>query len=140
MTSRSAQALTRATQQRTKSAEEAVVRAIDAALTGSEQVTVAGIAAAARVSTDFIYRHPILRPQVEQLRRKSPAQINLAADDIDHHAAASPLIRRLTQQITRERAEHRAELGRLRAALESAHGDLLRLRRELDDQPGAHPE
>jgi hypothetical protein len=56
---------------------------------------------------------------------------------VDTPAAASPLVRRLTQQITRERAEHRAELSRLRAALEAAHGELLQLRRQLDD---CHPE
>jgi len=131
MTTSSQHALTRATQQRTASAEQSVVNALAVARAAGGRVTIAGIAAAAGVSTDFIYRHPILRAQVEQLRQTTRASVRAADTESDQVVAASPLVRRLTQQITRERKEHRTELGRLRSALESAHGELLRLRREL---------
>ncbi|MEO7015917.1 MAG: DUF6262 family protein [Leifsonia sp.] len=139
MSTQGERALKRATQQRSTAAEHAVVHAIEAARTNGGRVTVAGIAKAAGVSADFIYRHPTLRPQVEMLRRTSRNQHSREVDESEHDAAASTLVRRLTQQVTRERAEHRAELGRLRSALEAAHGELLQLRRQLDDRTNTHP-
>ena len=67
--SRSIEALAKATEQRHKQAETAVEKALRQARTSHQPVSVASIARAAGVSTDFIYRHPTLRPQVEALRR-----------------------------------------------------------------------
>lgn len=88
------------------------------------------IARAAGVSTDFIYQHPVLRPQVEALRR---ARHDAAPDDAhpcDTEAAASTLVRRLTQQLATERRKHREDVAQLQAALAAAHGELLTLRRQ----------
>ncbi|MFF4041255.1 DUF6262 family protein [Streptomyces sp. NPDC001816] len=67
--SRSLEALAKATEQRRKQAESAVEKALRQARASQQPVSVASIARAAGVSTDFIYRHPTLRPQVEDLRR-----------------------------------------------------------------------
>ncbi len=126
MSQRSIQALTDATRTRRETAERAVQKAIRQARKDQQPVTVAAIARAAGVSTDFIYRHPELRPQIEALRQRHQAP---AAPDAA--GAQSTLIRRLTQQLTDERRKHREETAGLRAALQTAHGELLTLRRQL---------
>lgn len=136
MTTPSRLALAQATQQRTRNAEAAITRAIAEASQTSARITLAGIAAKAGVSPDFIYRRPALRAQVEHLRQQSRKPLKEPPADIDEaREAASPLVRRLMHQITRERAERREEVGRLRSALEAAHGELLILRRRLSDNP-----
>ena len=134
MTDRRARVLAAATQQRTRRAEQAVEKALQRARATTGPVTIAGIAAAAGVSSDFIYRHPTLRPQVETLRR---ARSTTAPDPElpqDVRAAESTLVRRLTHQLATVRKQHRQEIAELRAALEAAHGELLRLRRASDDR------
>ncbi len=66
---RSVEALTTATLRRRERGENAVKKALKEARRTRNPVSVTSIARAAGVSTDFIYRHPVLRPQVEALRR-----------------------------------------------------------------------
>ncbi|WET81615.1 DUF6262 family protein [Amycolatopsis sp. QT-25] len=131
--SRSIAALADATRRRRETAEKAVQAALREARKGQTPVTVAGIAAAAGVSTDFIYRHPDLRPQVEVLRRARSSRMTAhAGDHPDAEAAASTLVRRLSQQLADTRRRHREEVAELRRAQEAAHqGELLLLRRRL---------
>ncbi|WP_327118843.1 hypothetical protein OHB12_11605 [Nocardia sp. NBC_01730] len=134
MTDRRTEVLADATRQRTYRAEKAVEKALAQARNTGGPVTIAGIAASAGVSSDFIYRHPTLRPRVEALRRaNSPARTGV---DIpaDAHAAESTLVRRLTHQLATVRRQHQQQVAELRAALEAAHGELLLLRRSRDDQ------
>ena len=70
--SRSTEALADIARRRTENAEKAVHKALRRARKDGAPVTVKGPAAAAGVSTDFIYRHPDLRNQVEALRRALP--------------------------------------------------------------------
>ncbi|WP_127354858.1 DUF6262 family protein [Actinacidiphila soli] len=135
--SRSIEALTEATQRRRKRAENAVEKALAQARSTHTPVSVASIARAAGVSTDFIYRHPALRPQVEALRRsRRLATRDEAVHDPDTEAAASTLIRRLTQHLATDRSKHREEVAQLQAALAAANGELLALRRKLDMRRG----
>jgi hypothetical protein len=129
----STRALAEATQRRRENAENAVKRALGESRKARTPVTVTGIAAAAGVSTDFIYRHRELRPQVEALRRAHPASAAAAADASEMAAADSTLVRRLSQQLADTRRRHREEIAELRRALEAAHGELLILRRQLAD-------
>lgn len=130
---RSIQALTDAAQQRTTAAEQAVQKALRKARKENKPITVTGLAAAAGVSTDFIYRHPTLRAQVEVLRRTRRAAPSPQSNATDVEAASSTLVRRLSQQLAEARRTHREEVTELRKALEVAHGELLTLRRKLDD-------
>jgi malonyl CoA-acyl carrier protein transacylase len=129
---RSTQGLATAARQRRERAESAVEKALKEARKTRTPVSMTSIAKAAGVSTDFIYRHPVLRPQVEALRR---ARRDVGPDDATHHAdteaAASTLVRRLTQQLATERRKHREEVTQLHAALAAAHGELLTLRRQI---------
>lgn len=130
---RSVEALAKATEQRRRKAETAVEKALRQALTSQQPVSFVSIARKAGVSTDFLYRHPVFRPQVEalrQARRNAPA--HGAVHDADGDAAASTLVRRLTQQLATERRKHREEKAELKAALAAAHGELLTLRRTLE--------
>ena len=131
--SRNIEALAKATQQRHKQAETAVEQALRQARASQQPVSVASIARTAGVSTDFIYRHPRLRPEVEDLR---PARRNAIPTDAVHErdaqAAASTLVRRLTQQLATERRKHRQEVAQLQDTLATAHGELLSLRRQME--------
>ena len=131
---RGMQALAEATRRRREHAENAVKQALRDARKSREPVTVSSIATAAGVSTDFIYRHHELRPQVEALRRArsstgAPALVNKP----DITAADSTLVRRLSQQLADARRQHREEVAELRRALEAAQGELLLLRRQVVD-------
>ncbi|MER5549681.1 DUF6262 family protein [Streptomyces sp. NPDC002589] len=130
---RSIQALTDAAQQRTTAAEQAVQKALRKARKDNKPITVTGLAAAAGVSTDFIYRHPALRAQVEALRRARRTAPSAQSNTSDVEAAVSTLVRRLSQQLADARRTHREEVAELRKALEAAHGELLTLRRKLED-------
>lgn len=129
--SRSLTALAEATRRRSKTAEKALEGALRAARKTDTPITVTGIANAAGVSTDFIYRHPQLRAQVEALRRARSTSPSEPTADPDTHAAASTLVRRLSQQVADSRRKHREEVAELKQALEAAHGELLELRRRL---------
>ncbi|MFI6476226.1 DUF6262 family protein [Streptomyces sp. NPDC050516] len=137
---RSIQALTDATRKRSSTAEQAVRKALRQARKDTSPITVKGIAMAAGVSTDFIYRHPELRTQVETLRRaRRPAPSAAAVHDSDTETASSTLVRRLAQELADARRKHHEEVTELRRALEVAHGELLMLRRTLETMPPAVP-
>lgn len=95
--------------------------------------TFTGIAAAAGVSTDFIYRHPDFRGQVEALRNvHAPGRASVVQDsDVD--AAASTLIRRLSQELVDQRKKFRGQIAELEQALAAAHGELLSMRRQVGE-------
>jgi hypothetical protein len=134
---RSTDALKNAARRRHQEAESAVARALREARKTNTPITFTGLAAAAGVSTDFLYRHPGVRAQIEALRRtrrRSPAHA-LTSNDSD--AAESALIRRLSHQLIDLRRQHRDEVAELHRALAAAHGELLELRRKLQDEPGA---
>jgi hypothetical protein len=128
---RSVEALATATRRRREQAESAVEKALKEARKTLTPVSITSIAKAAGVSTDFIYRHPVLRPQVEALRRaRRDALPGDAAHTPDAEAATSTLVRRLTQQLATDRRKDREEVAQLQAALAVAHGELLKLRRQ----------
>lgn len=130
---RSTQALKDAARRRRQRAEIAVSRALREARKTNASITFTGLATAAGVSTDFIYRHPRLRAEVEALRRvRSQASLRaVIVDDVD--AAENTLVRRLSQQLADVRRKHREQTAELQNALAAAHGELLQLRRRLDE-------
>lgn len=96
-------------------------------------VTFRGLAKAAGVSVDFLYRSP-LRPRIEQLRATAPVA---AATPSDEHAAASDsqVVRTLAAQLRELKHRHHGEIIELRSALAAAHGENLKLRRQLGSAP-----
>jgi Family of unknown function (DUF6262) len=132
--SRSIEALHQATRRRRETAEKAVNAALREARKADVPITFTRLAATAGVSTDFIYRHPALRAQVEALRRirNGPGAATQRSADTD--AAESTVVRRLSQELVDLRCKHHEEVARLPKALASAHGELLQLRRGLGDR------
>jgi hypothetical protein len=105
--------------------------ALDLLERDGKPVTFRGLAKAAGVSVDFLYRSP-LRAQNEQLRsaRDSapPAPRSVEACEIP---TQSNVVRALTAQIADLKQRHRAETEQLQAAVAAAHGENLELRRLL---------
>jgi Family of unknown function (DUF6262) len=92
-------------------------------------ITFRGLAKAAGVSADFLYRSP-LRGRIEQLRAEqqhqppSPSPI-----DAGQSSSQSSVVRALSATLTELKRHHRAEVTRLEAALAAAQGENLELRR-----------
>jgi Family of unknown function (DUF6262) len=132
--SRSIEALQQATRQRRETAEKAVNAALREARKANVPITFTRLAATAGVSTDFIYRHPGLRAQVEALRRMRNGPGAATNRDTDTDAAESTVVRRLSHELVDLRRKHHEEVTRLEKALAAAHGELLQLRRCLADR------
>ncbi|MCA1681157.1 MAG: transposase [Actinobacteria bacterium] len=99
-------------------------------------VTFRGLASAAGVSVDFLYRSP-LRGRIEKLRAErdsSPPASRCV--DVNDTPTQSNVVRALTTQIAQLKQRHRADTEDLQAALAAAHGENLELRRQLGRQ---HP-
>jgi len=119
--------------------EAAVARAtagLQALERDGKPVTFRGLAKAAGVSVDFLYRSP-LRVRIEKLRaeRESapPAPRSVQGSATATH---SNVVRALTAQIAELKQRHRAETEQLQAALAVAHGENLELRRQLGREGG----
>lgn len=123
--------LRRAAQAKSAATTERAEQALRGMLKRGEPITFRGLAAAAGVSLDFLYRSQRLRPRVEQLRaqqRRTPAAQPAAADV---PAGDSSVVRTLSAQLAEVKRRHRDEVAGLRAALAAAHGENLELRRRL---------
>jgi hypothetical protein len=119
--------LRQAAARRSTDAEARARNALTAMTRADEPVGFVAVARRASVSTDFLYRHPELRAKIESRRWSRPMNAAATAPDVHSGAAVSALAERLR----RTQTEHRAELAELRAALATAHGENLRLRRQL---------
>jgi hypothetical protein len=125
-----------AAQRKRQAATGRAEAALEQLIASSESITFRGLAKAAGVSIDFLYRSP-LRARVEQLRadqqRTPPAQQQPEAE-ADQRPSQSNVVRALTGQIAELKRRHRAETEQLRAALAAAQGENLELRRQLGRQ------
>jgi len=107
--------------------------ALDHMLRTGQPVTFRGLAAAAPVSLDFLYRNPALRQRIEQLRAQPqahPAQRRDTEPDQPGNVIAA-----LTGELTRFKRRHHEQVAELQRALQAAHGENLILRRRLGQQP-----
>ena len=101
----------------------------------NEAITFRGLAQTAGVSLDFLYRHTPIRQRVEHLRAQQQNTPTPAASTVD---APSSVVRTLTAQLAALKQQHRDEVHYLRQALETAHGEILDLRRRAgrrNDEP-----
>ena len=93
----------------------------------SQPVTFRGLAKAAGVSVDFLYRSP-LRPRIEQLRSTAPIA---TASAEQAPSSDSQVVRALAAQLRDLKRRHHDEITELRNALAAAHGENLELRRRV---------
>jgi len=119
-----------AAQSKHQAAVARATAALDALDRDGSGITFRGLARAAGVSVDFLYRSP-LRARIEQLRAERHAAPPPRLVEVSATPTQSNVVRALTAQITELRQRHRAETEHLQAALAAAHGENLELRRQL---------
>ena len=107
--------------------------ALDHMLRTGQPVTFRGLAAAAPVSLDFLYRNPAIRQRIEQLRTQPPTRT--AQRDSTGPDQPGNVIAVLTRELTQLKRRHREQVAKLQHALQVAQGENLLLRRRLQQQP-----
>lgn len=109
--------------------------ALDRMLRTGQPVTFRGLAAAAPVSLDFLYRNPAIRQRVEQLRGQPHARTTPAQSPGIRPDKPGSVIAALTGELTQLKRRHREQVTELQHALQAAHAENLVLRRRLGQQP-----
>ncbi|SEN41480.1 hypothetical protein [Nonomuraea pusilla] len=101
-------------------------------------VTSAAVARTANVSTDFLYRHPELRPLIEKYRTRTTGRSTRqpAPDQNQAAGSTSAAVRALARKLEEMTRNHRTEITEMRKALEAARGENLDLRRKLATHTG----
>ncbi|MET9359097.1 DUF6262 family protein [Streptomyces sp. NPDC006617] len=115
--------LIEASKARSKQARERAEAAVKAAARRSERPTVVGIASAAGVSRSWLYTQTDLVTAINQLQQRAPAPHRSPR----HAASDASLKRRLEIALDRNR-RLRDQVADLTRKLETAHGELRRLR------------
>jgi Family of unknown function (DUF6262) len=124
---RRASALREAAQAKRQAAVARAETAIRALIKNKEEINFRSVARAAGVSLDFLYGNDDLRKRIEKLRNQQkarPVPAPAPADDND-------IVHILTEKLRRERDTRRTTVSELEEQLAAAHGELLRLRRLL---------
>jgi hypothetical protein len=103
--------------------------AIRALIKDKQEINFRSVARAAGVSLDFLYGNDELRTRIGKLRDQQKAR--LAPDPGPERADSSDIVHILTEKLRRERDTRRITVSQLEEQLAAAHGELLRLRRLL---------
>lgn len=103
-----------AERKRTRATERAEAALAELVRRG-EPITFRGLAKAAGVSVDFLYRS-MLRPRIEEFRATAPIAASAASGE-QTAAGESQVVRALAAQSCELKRRHRDEIGELRAAL-----------------------
>ncbi|QVI26560.1 transposase [Mycolicibacterium neoaurum] len=118
-----------AAERRHQDAVERATTALNTLATAGEVITFASVARQGGVSTDFLYREPVLRQRIQELRRRTPAV--RSCQPAEPATGSSSAVRALSAQIKELKRRHRNEIATLTDALAVAQGENLRLRRRL---------
>jgi hypothetical protein len=126
---RRADALRQAAQAKRQAAVTRAETAIRKLIKDQQEINFRSVARAAGVSLDFLYGNDGLRKRIEKLR----AQQNRhpVADPAPEAADGSDIVHILTSRLRQESNVRRAAVSQLEKQLAAAHGELLRLRRLL---------
>ena len=124
MTDRQTAAVRDVATKRTAHAEARVRKALAAIATTGAEVNFVAVATAARVSRQFLYSHPELRAEIEQLRTQTPTVARLPARASAGDDSARHRLRAALDDNQRLRDENRL----LKEELAIAHGELRELR------------
>jgi hypothetical protein len=126
---RRASALRQAAQAKRQAAVARAETAIRALIKNKKEINFRSVARAAGVSLDFLYGNDDLRKRIEKLRNQQKARPVLAPDPAP--ADDNDIVHILTEKLRRERETRRTTVSELEAQLAAVHGELLRLRRLL---------
>jgi hypothetical protein len=128
---RRADALRRAAQAKRQAATHRADKAIRQLVKDKQEITFRTVARAGGVSLDFLYANTDLRGRIESLRAQQAART--PAPPTEHTTANTDgnIAHVLTTRLREERAARRATMHDLEQKLSAAHGEILRLRRTL---------
>jgi hypothetical protein len=126
---RRAAALRQAAQAKRQDAVTRAETAIRALIKSQQDITFRSVARAGGVSLDFLYGNDDLRSRIEKLRGQQKARP--VPDPRPGHADGSDIVHILTGKLRLERDTRRTAVSKLEEQLAAAHGELLRLRRLL---------
>jgi hypothetical protein len=104
--------------------------AVRTLIKNKQDINFRSVARAAGVSLDFLYGNDDLRSRIEKLRDQQKARP--VPDPRPAHADTSDIVHILTEKLRRERDTRRIMVSQLEEQLAAAHGELLRLRRLLN--------
>ena len=115
------EALAEFQRQRSGERRNAVIAAVRKLDRAGQPVTVAGVAAAARVDRSYIYDHPDLLEEIRRLRATTPAKLaSRPAAERSTIASLQARLRSADEEIARLKAENRRLHERLAVALGDA--------------------
>ncbi|MFD0403856.1 DUF6262 family protein [Kitasatospora sp. NPDC127116] len=122
-------ALKKAAQDKSKGATNRAEAGLRSLLKSGSEINFRSVARAGGVSLDFLYSHPDLRRRIETLRSQQNPKTNTLADAATN--SDGTVIQTLTQALRHERTTRREQVRDLQQRLAAAHGEILRLQREL---------
>ena len=126
---RRAAALRQAAQAKRQAAVTRTETAIRTLVKNKQDINFRSVARAAGVSLDFLYGNDDLRSRIEKLRDQQKARP--VQDPGPGHADSGDIVHILTEKLRLERGTRRTAVSKLEEQLAAAHGELLRLRRLL---------
>jgi hypothetical protein len=126
---RRASALRQAAQAKRQAAVTRTETAIRALIKNEQEINFRSVARAAGVSLEFLYSNDDLRSRIEKLRDQQKSRP--APDPAPEHADNNDIVHILAEKLRRERETRRTSVSQLEEQLAAAHGELLRLRRLL---------
>lgn len=129
---RRAEALRRAAHAKHEAAISRAERAIRELVKTQREITFRAVARTGGVSLDFLYANTDLRRRIETLRAQQQAARPAADNKPAVDGAQGNITHVLTAKLREERAARQTAVTELEQRLSAAHGELLRLRRILD--------
>lgn len=135
---RRADALRRAAQAKRQAATARAETAIRKLVKNQQEISFRAVARTGGVSLDFLYANADLRGRIEALRARQAAKAPAAPAGPGPSHGDDGVVDALTAKLREERAARLAAVRDLEDKLAAAHGELLRLRRVLQ-QHGIQP-
>ena len=135
---RRAQALRKAASDKHAAATSRAEAAIRQLVKAQHEITFRSVARAGQVSIDFLYGHPDVRARIEKLRSQQTSTTTGTRPAPQPTSTDSGIVHTLIARLRDEHARHVGIVGELERKVAAAHGELLRLRRMLDQHGVAH--
>ena len=135
---RRADALRRAARAKHEAAAARAEAAIRQLVKNQQDISFRSVARTGGISLDFLYASTDLRRRIESLRAQRAGQVPAASAGDVPAAAGGGIVQVLTVKLREERASRRTAVHDIEQQLAAAHGEILRLRRLLQ-QHGVQP-
>lgn len=135
---RRADALRRAARAKHEAAAARAEAAIRQLVKNQQDISFRSVARTGGISLDFLYASTDLRRRIESLRAPRAGQVPAASAGDVPAGADGGIVQILTVKLREERASRRTAVHDIEQQLAAAHGEILRLRRLLQ-QHGVQP-